>query len=87
MYTLYNHLNIVLFYTGRSFDMKYVIHQMLDRDASSRPTVDQVLAFPYVRKVWSLYCQVASSRPTVDQVLAFPYVRKVWSLYCQVFPL
>ncbi|KAK3103230.1 hypothetical protein FSP39_017607 [Pinctada imbricata] len=36
----------------RSFDMKYVIHQMLDRDATSRPTVDQVLAFPYVRKVW-----------------------------------
>jgi hypothetical protein len=35
----------------KSFDLKYVIRQMLDPDPKSRPTVDQVLAFPYVRKV------------------------------------
>ncbi|KAL5006975.1 hypothetical protein ScPMuIL_015781 [Solemya velum] len=40
------------FLRGKSFHLKYVIHQMLDPDPKSRPTVDQVLAFPYVRKVW-----------------------------------
>lgn len=44
---------MVVFYslTDKSFDMKYVIQQMLDPDPTSRPTVDQALAFPYVRKV------------------------------------
>lgn len=40
------------FLRDKSFDLKYVIQQMLDPDPGSRPTVDQVLAFPYVRKVW-----------------------------------
>lgn len=40
------------FLRDKSFDLKYVIRQMLDPDPRSRPTVDQVLAFPYVRKMW-----------------------------------
>lgn len=40
------------FLRDKSFDLKYVIRQMLDPDPKSRPTVDQVLAFPYVRKMW-----------------------------------
>lgn len=39
----------------KSFDLKYVIQQMLDPDPGSRPTVDQVLAFPYVRKVSAIH--------------------------------
>ncbi|KAL4224976.1 Protein kinase [Mactra antiquata] len=39
------------FLRDKSFDLKYVIHQMLDPVPSSRPTADQCLAFPYVRKV------------------------------------
>lgn len=39
----------------KSFDLKYVIQQMLDPDPGSRPTVDQVLAFPYVRKVSGIH--------------------------------
>jgi hypothetical protein len=47
-------VNCYVFYYSildKSFDLKYVIQQMLDPDPKSRPTVDQVLAFPYVRKV------------------------------------
>lgn len=40
------------FLRDKSFDLKYVIRQMLDPDPRSRPTVDQVLAFPYVRRMW-----------------------------------
>lgn len=40
------------FLRDKSFDLKYVIGQMLDPDYRSRPTADQVLAFPFVRKVW-----------------------------------
>lgn len=40
------------FLRDKSFDLKYVIQQMLDPEPTSRPTVDQVLAFPYVRKIW-----------------------------------
>ncbi|CAE1316645.1 PKMYT [Acanthosepion pharaonis] len=35
---------------SRSFDLKYVIRQMLDHDPNSRPSVDQLLAFPCIRK-------------------------------------
>ncbi|XP_014779412.1 membrane-associated tyrosine- and threonine-specific cdc2-inhibitory kinase isoform X2 [Octopus bimaculoides] len=40
------------FLQGRSFDLKYVIRQMLDPDPTSRPIVEQLLAFPCVRKVY-----------------------------------
>ncbi|GAB1608594.1 membrane-associated tyrosine- and threonine-specific cdc2-inhibitory kinase isoform X1 [Argonauta hians] len=40
------------FLQGRSFDLKYVIRQMLDPDPSSRPIVEQLLAFPCIRKVY-----------------------------------
>ncbi|CAL1529574.1 unnamed protein product [Lymnaea stagnalis] len=40
------------FLTDRSYDMKYVIKQMIDPDYKNRPTVDQVLAFPSVRSVF-----------------------------------
>lgn len=40
------------FLQGRSFDLKYVIRQMLDHDPNSRPSVDQLLAFPCIRKVY-----------------------------------
>ncbi|XP_060589095.1 membrane-associated tyrosine- and threonine-specific cdc2-inhibitory kinase-like [Ruditapes philippinarum] len=39
------------FLRDKSFDLKYVIRQMLDPAPSHRPTADQCLAFPYVRKV------------------------------------
>ncbi|XP_053384462.1 membrane-associated tyrosine- and threonine-specific cdc2-inhibitory kinase-like isoform X2 [Mercenaria mercenaria] len=39
------------FLRDKSFDLKYVIRQMLDPVPSHRPTADQCLAFPYVRKV------------------------------------
>ncbi|XP_052798215.1 membrane-associated tyrosine- and threonine-specific cdc2-inhibitory kinase-like [Mya arenaria] len=39
------------FLRDKSFDLKYVIGQMLDPDPRCRPTADQCLAFPYVRKV------------------------------------
>ncbi|XP_064602098.1 membrane-associated tyrosine- and threonine-specific cdc2-inhibitory kinase-like [Liolophura sinensis] len=39
------------FLHARSFDLKYVIKQMLDADPRTRPTVDQLLAFPCIRKV------------------------------------
>ena len=44
-------LNIWFLFSDKSFDLKYVIGQMLDPDYRSRPTADQVLAFPFVRKV------------------------------------
>ncbi|KAL3842302.1 hypothetical protein ACJMK2_020332 [Sinanodonta woodiana] len=40
------------FLLDKSFDLKYTIKQMLDPCPRSRPTVDQVLAFPCIRKVW-----------------------------------
>ena len=43
---------IVLLFAEKSFDLKYVIQQMMDPDPRSRPTVDQLMAFPCVRKVW-----------------------------------
>ncbi|XP_052233835.1 membrane-associated tyrosine- and threonine-specific cdc2-inhibitory kinase-like isoform X2 [Dreissena polymorpha] len=39
------------FLRDKSFDLKYVLSQMLDPDPRCRPTADQCLAFPYVRKV------------------------------------
>ena len=50
----YDNFVIVLtesYISDKSFDMKYVIRQMLDPDINSRPTADQCLAFPSVRKV------------------------------------
>lgn len=41
----------VEFLRDKSFDLKYVLRQMLDPVPSHRPTADQCLAFPYVRKV------------------------------------
>lgn len=54
VYCLFVHYeNIKVFFSisGRSFDLKYVIRQMLDHDPNSRPSVDQLLAFPCIRKV------------------------------------
>lgn len=51
MHYLLKFYDLTCYVLDKSFDLKYVIQQMLDPDPGSRPTVDQVLAFPYVRKV------------------------------------
>ncbi|XP_067655184.1 membrane-associated tyrosine- and threonine-specific cdc2-inhibitory kinase-like [Haliotis asinina] len=59
------------FLRDKTFDLKYVISQMLDPDPKSRPTVDQLLAFPCVRKVWKRRMRDYMIKSAVSQVKAF----------------
>ncbi|XP_041365931.1 membrane-associated tyrosine- and threonine-specific cdc2-inhibitory kinase-like isoform X2 [Gigantopelta aegis] len=56
------------FLRKKSFDLKYVIQQMMDPDPRSRPTVDQLMAFPCVRKVWKRRVREYMIKNAISQV-------------------
>ncbi|KAK6191711.1 hypothetical protein SNE40_003325 [Patella caerulea] len=59
------------FLRDKSFDLKYVIRHMLDRCPGSRPTVDQLLQFPSVRKVWKRRMREYMINRAVSRVKGF----------------